>query len=69
MNLIYGPNSVVLEFASDFTAFAKSFNQLAVAVELDRVAFDPREEQLISFLENQPLTKLSSEFEKSHRTV
>jgi fibronectin-binding autotransporter adhesin len=41
--LVYFPNSVVLEFASNFTAFAQTPNELAVATQLDRVAFDPRE--------------------------
>src|SRR5208282_385336 len=64
LDLVYLPNSVVLEFASDFAAFAQTPNQLAVARQLDAVAFDPRETQLISFLENEPLGNLPSDFEK-----
>jgi autotransporter-associated beta strand protein/YVTN family beta-propeller protein len=64
LDLVYGPDSVVLEFASDFAAFAQTPNQLAVAEQLDRVALDPREAQLISFLQNQPLGDLAADFEK-----
>jgi outer membrane autotransporter protein len=64
LDLVYLPNSVVLEFASNFTAFAQTPNQLAVATELDAVAFDPRETQLIAFLQNEPLGNLPSDFEK-----
>ncbi len=63
-DLVYLPNSVVLEFASNFTAFAQTPNQLAVATQLDGVAFDPRETQLISFLQNEPLSNLGADFEK-----
>ena len=62
--LVYLPNSVVLEFASNFTAFAKTPNQLAVATQLDRVAFDPRETQLLSFLQNEPIGNLAADFDK-----
>ena len=62
--LVYFPNSVVLEFASNFTAFAKTPNELAVATQLDRVAFDPRETQLLSFLQNEPIGNLAADFEK-----
>src|SRR5271165_3406159 len=62
--LVYFPNSVVLEFASDFAAFAQTPNQRAVAIQLDAVAFDPRETQLISFLQNEPLGNLGTDFEK-----
>jgi hypothetical protein len=37
LELVYQPNSVVLEFASDFTAFAGTPNQRAVAAQLDSV--------------------------------
>jgi outer membrane autotransporter protein len=62
--LVYFPNSVVLEIASNFTAFAKTPNELAVATQLDRVAFDPRETQLLSFLQNEPIGNLAADFEK-----
>jgi outer membrane autotransporter protein len=62
--LVYLPNSVVLEIASNFTAFAQTPNQLSVATQLDAVAFDPRETQLIAFLENEPLGNLAADFEK-----
>ncbi len=62
--LVYLPNSVLLEFASNFTAFAQTPNQLAVAAQLDRVAFDPREAQLISFLRSEPVGNLPADFEK-----
>jgi outer membrane autotransporter protein len=64
LDLVYQPNSVVLEFASDFTAFAQTPNQRAVAIQLDAVAFDPRETQLISFLQNEPLSNLGRDFER-----
>jgi YVTN family beta-propeller protein/autotransporter-associated beta strand protein len=62
--LVYLPNSVLLEFGSDFSAFARTPNQLVVASQLDRVAFDPRESQLISFLESEPTSSLASDFDK-----
>ena len=64
LDLIYGPNTLVLEFGSDFAAFAQTSNQLAVAKLLDKVALDPREAQLISFLSNEPVVNLPSDFEK-----
>jgi outer membrane autotransporter protein len=64
LDVVYQPNSVLLEFASDFTAFAQTPNQLAVATQLDAVAFDPRETQLISFLQNEPIGNLAADFEK-----
>jgi outer membrane autotransporter protein len=64
LELVYQPNSVVLEFASDFTAFASTPNQQAVAAQLDSVAFDPREAPLLSFLQNEPLANLGADFEQ-----
>ena len=64
LDLIYGPNTLVLEFGSDFAAFAQTSNQLAVAKLLDKVALDPREAQLISFLSNEPVVNLPGDFEK-----
>ena len=64
LDLVYEPNSVLLEFVSDFTAFAQSPNELAVARQLDAVAFDPRATELITFLRNQPLGSLGADFEK-----
>jgi subtilase-type serine protease len=51
MELVYGQNTLVLDVSPDFVAFAQTFNQLAVAKQLDAVALDPREVNLISFLE------------------
>jgi outer membrane autotransporter protein len=64
LNLVYGQNTVVLEVASDFAAFAQSPNQLVVAKQLDRVASDPRESNLILFLESEPLAKVPGDLEK-----
>ncbi len=64
LDLIYGPNTLVLEFGSDFAAFAQTSNQLAVAKLLDKMALDPREAQLISFLSNEPVVNLPGDFEK-----
>jgi outer membrane autotransporter protein len=64
LELVYLPDVVVLEFGSDFRAFAQTPNQLAVATQLDAVAFDPRETHLISFLQNEPLGNLAADFEK-----
>jgi outer membrane autotransporter protein len=65
LDLIYGPNTLVLEFGSDFAAFAQTSNQLAVAKLLDKVALDPREAQLISFLSNEPVVNLPGDLEKT----
>jgi outer membrane autotransporter protein len=65
LDLLYGQNTVVLEFSgTDFAAFAQTPNQLTVAKQLDHVAADPRESELISFLENEPLANLPADFEK-----
>jgi YVTN family beta-propeller protein/autotransporter-associated beta strand protein len=64
LSLVYQPNSVVLEFASSFAPFAQTPNQLAVAAQIDRVASDPREAQLISFLQSEPIGNLGGDFEK-----
>jgi outer membrane autotransporter protein len=64
LELVYQPDSVVLEFPSDFTAFARTPNQQAVAAQLDAVAFDPREAQLLAFLQNEPLGNLGADFEQ-----
>jgi outer membrane autotransporter protein len=64
LDLIYQPNTVLLEFASNFAAFARTPNQRAVANQLDRVALDPREAQLVSFLTREPLANLPGDLEK-----
>jgi autotransporter-associated beta strand protein len=64
LDLIYQPNSVVLGFASNFAAFAQTPNQQAVAAQLDKVASDPREAQLISFLLSEPTANIGADFEK-----
>ena len=64
LELVYQPNSVLLEFPSDFTAFARTPNQQAVAAQLDAVAFDPREAPLLAFLQNEPLGNLGADFEQ-----
>lgn len=64
-NLLYGSNSVILDFLSAlFTPFAKTPNQIAVANALDRVATDPRESSLQSFLEREPTINLPADFDK-----
>src|SRR5580704_7080217 len=62
--LIYGPNTVLLEFSSNFGSFALTPNQRAAAHLLDRVAFDPKTAQLISFLFNEPVTNLPGDLDK-----
>jgi YVTN family beta-propeller protein/autotransporter-associated beta strand protein len=64
LELVYQPDSVLLEFPSDFTAFARTPNQQAVAAQLDAVAFDPREAPLLAFLQNEPLGNLGADFEQ-----
>jgi autotransporter-associated beta strand protein len=52
-DLVYGQNALLLEFSgTDFAALAQTSNQLAVAKQLDAVTQDPREANLISFLES-----------------
>jgi hypothetical protein len=53
--LIYGPNTVLLEFSSNFGSFALTPNQRAAGNLLDRVAFNPKTAELISFLFNEPV--------------
>ena len=54
VELVYGPNSVLLEFLNsviNFASFALTPNQLAAANLLDAVQLDPRAVNLISFLD------------------
>jgi outer membrane autotransporter protein len=61
--LVYGPNSVVLEFQSA-AAFALTPNQRAAARLLDAVQMDPRAAKLISFFNQESLENLPGDFEK-----
>ncbi len=62
--LVYGPNSVVLEFQSDFVSIARTPNQRAAANLLDRIALDSRAAELINFLFNDPLSNLPGDLER-----
>ena len=61
--LVYGPNSVVLEFQSA-AAFALTPNQRAAARLLDAVQMDPRAAKLISFFNQESLENLPGDFER-----
>ena len=62
--LIYGPNTVLLEFSSNFASFALTPNQHAAGNLLDRVAFDPKTAELISFLFNEPVANIPGDLDK-----
>jgi outer membrane autotransporter protein len=76
VNLVYGKNSVVLEFLQsitpvppviitiDFASFALTPNQFAAANLLDAVQLDPRAANLMSFLDQEPFANLPSDFDK-----
>jgi outer membrane autotransporter protein len=74
IDLIYGKNSVVLEFLQsptppvittiDFASFAQTPNQLAAAGLLDAVQLDPAAASLMSFLYKEPFANLPSDFDK-----
>ena len=57
VDLIYGQNSVLLEFLN-FTSFALTPNEQAAANLLDAVHLDPRAANLISFLDAEPVSNL-----------
>jgi outer membrane autotransporter protein len=61
--LIYGENSVLLEFRSA-ASFALTPNERAAASLLDAVHLDPRAANLISFLNREPFANLPGDFEK-----
>jgi outer membrane autotransporter protein len=61
--LVYGPNSVVLEFRTA-SSFALTVNQLAAASLIDSTHLDPRVANLISFLDSEPVANLPGDFEK-----
>jgi outer membrane autotransporter protein len=61
--LVYGQNSVLLEFQSA-AAFALTPNQRAAARLLDAVQMDPRATNLISFFNQESLENLPGDFEK-----
>src|ERR1700693_1439746 len=62
--LIYGPNTVLLEFSSNFGSFALTPNQRAAGNLLDGVAFDPKTAELISFLFNEPMANIPGDLDK-----
>jgi autotransporter-associated beta strand protein len=62
--LVYGPNSVVLEFESDFASQAQTPNERAAANLLDRIALNPRAAALINFLFNEPFSNLTGDLER-----
>ena len=61
--LVYGPNSVLLEFRTA-ASLALTANQLAAASLLDAVHLDPRAANLISFLDQESFANLPADFEK-----
>ena len=70
VDLVYGLNSVVLEFLNitapvppsvvtiDFESFARTPNQRAAANILDNIQFNPAAASLMSFLYKQPVSEL-----------
>jgi YVTN family beta-propeller protein/autotransporter-associated beta strand protein len=64
LEVVYLSNSVLLEFGSNFTAFAQTPNQRAVAAEIDSTAFDRRQAALLSFLQSEPVRELDADFDK-----
>jgi outer membrane autotransporter protein len=64
LELVYGPNSVVLEFGSDFASLAETPNERAAANLLDRVAHNPKAAESINFLFNEPLSNLPGDLER-----
>ena len=63
VGLIYGMNSVLLEFRN-LASFALTVNQLAGANLIDAVHLDPRAANLVSFLAQEPFRNLPGDFEK-----
>jgi fibronectin-binding autotransporter adhesin len=77
VDLVYGLNSVVLEFLSlssplppptvvtiDFESFARTPNQRAAANLLDNIQLNPTAADLMSFLYKEPFTNLPGDFDK-----
>ena len=77
VNLVYGKNSLVLEFLEltvspvspvlttiDFVSFAQTPNQSAAADLLDAVQLNPGAANLMSFLYKEPFANLPSDFDK-----
>ncbi len=64
LDLIYGQNSVQLEFGTDFTSFPLTPNQRAAAHLLDQIAFNPKAAELINFLFTEPVSNLPGDLEK-----
>jgi subtilase-type serine protease len=62
--LVYGPNTVVLEFESDFKSFARTPNQRAAGNLVDRTALAPNAASLVNFLFAEPVSNLLSDLEK-----
>ena len=63
-HLVYGSNTVVLEFQSDFVSIARTPNERAAANLLDRIALDSRGTNLINFLFNEPVSNLPGDLER-----
>jgi len=67
--VVYGPTSVSLEMEQgSFAQYAKyarlSPNDQSIGSALDKVAFDPREKNLIAYLDGEPLSQLPKRFEQ-----
>jgi fibronectin-binding autotransporter adhesin len=58
LRLIYGSNTVVLGFSSDFALYALTPNERAAANLLDAIQFNPKAADLITFLDNEQPSRL-----------
>src|SRR5271166_1083425 len=62
--LVYGQNTVVLEFRPDFESFSLTPNQRAAGKLLDQIGLNPKAAEPINFLFSEPVSNIPGELEK-----
>jgi outer membrane autotransporter protein len=62
--LVYGQNTVVLEFRPDFESFSLTPNQRAAGKLLDQIGLSPKAAEPINFLFSEPVSNIPGDLEK-----
>src|SRR5271157_2672339 len=64
MVLVYGQNTVVLEFRPDFESFSLTPNQRAAGKLLDQIGLNLKAAEAINFLFSEPGSNIPGDLEK-----
>ena len=62
--LVYGQNTVVLEFRPDFESISLTPNQRAAGKLLDQIGLNPKAAEAINFLFSEPVSNIPGDLEK-----